>query len=110
MFTPGPVGVPYDTKTAMLRDLGSRDIEFMDTIKYIRRKVLKVANIPSDVFTMIPLQGSGTYSVEGTLQTMIPRHGGKLLLAVSGSYGLRMIRMAQYADIETVGFLYVPLL
>lgn len=101
LFTPGPLGVSYDTKAAMLRDLGSRDVEFMDTIKYIRNRVLEVANISTDVYTMVPMQGSGTFAIEGVIQTMIPRKGGKLLIAASGSYGLRMAEITRYLDIET---------
>ena len=86
----------------MLRDLGSRDVEFMDTIKYIRTKVLDVANISTEDFTMIPLQGSGTFSVEAAIMTMVPKTGGKLLLCVNGSYGLRMIEIAKYSNIEVV--------
>ena len=102
LFTPGPLGVNYETKAAMLRDLGSRDAEFMDTVKYIRSKVLEVAGISTDEFTMVPIQGSGTFAIEGVIQTMVPQTGGKLLLAISGSYGLRMGEIAKYSNIETV--------
>lgn len=102
LFTPGPLLTKHETKAAMLRDLGSRDIEFMNTIKYIRTKLLDVAKISKDDFTMIPLQGSGTFSIEATIMTMLPRDGGKLLLGVSGSYGLRMIEIAKYSNIDVV--------
>jgi len=85
----------------MLRDLGSRDVEFMDTIKHIRTRVLEVANISTDTYTMVPMQGSGTFAIEGTIQTMMPRSGGKLLVATSGSYGLRMTEITRYLDIDT---------
>ena len=88
----------------MLRDLGSRDVEFMDTVKYIRQRVLEVAGISTDDFTMIPIQGSGTFAIEGVIQTMIPRTGGKLLIATSGSYGLRMGQITKYLDIDTVSY------
>lgn len=101
LFTPGPLGVNHETKTAMLRDLGSRDVEFMNTVKYIRQRVLEVAGISTDTYTMVPMQGSGTFAIEGVIQTMIPRQGGKLLIATSGSYGLRMEQIAKYLDIET---------
>jgi len=74
----------------------------MDTVKYIRTKILDVAGISREEFTMIPLQGSGTFSVEATIMTMVPKNGGKLLLCVNGSYGLRMIDIAKYSNIEVV--------
>lgn len=102
LYTPGPLGVNYETKAAMLRDLGSRDIEFMDSIKHIRSRLLDLANIPKDVFAMIPMQGSGTFSIEAVIMTMVPKTGGKLLLAYTGSYGKRMAEIAKYSNIETV--------
>jgi len=102
LFTPGPLGVSYDVKAAMLKDLGSRDIQFMDTIKYIRSKMLQVANISSDEFTMIPMQGSGTFAIEAVIMSMVPKTGGKMLLPYTGSYGKRMNDIAKYSKIETV--------
>lgn len=107
LFTPGPLGVSYDTKAAMLRDLGSRDIEFMDTVKYIRRKVLEVAKISAEDFSMIPMQGSGTFAIEASIMTLLPRTGGKLLVAYTGSYGKRITEIAAYSGIETVCIFYV---
>ena len=107
LFTPGPLGVSYDTKAAMLRDLGSRDIEFMDIVKYIRRKVLEVAKISAEDFTMIPMQGSGTFAIEASIMTLLPRTGSKLLVAYTGSYGKRITEIAAYSGIETVCIFYV---
>ena len=90
----------------MLRDLGSRDTEFMDTIKYIRRKVLEIAKISTEDFTMIPMQGSGTFSIEASIMTLLPRTGAKLLVAYTGSYGKRITEIAAYSGIETVCICY----
>ena len=105
LFTPGPLGVSFETKKAMLRDLGSRDVEFVETIKFIRKKVLEVAKISTEDFTMIPLQGSGTFAVEAVIMTIVPKQNGKLLLAVAGAYGKRMIEIAKYSNIDTVNIL-----
>lgn len=43
LFTPGPLGVSMTTKQAMLRDLGSRDTEFMEIVRSIRRKTVELA-------------------------------------------------------------------
>ena len=45
LFTPGPLGVSMTTKQAMLRDLGSRDTEFMDIVKSIRRQIVELAGM-----------------------------------------------------------------
>jgi len=43
LFTPGPLNCSMTVKQAMLRDLGSRDVEFINTVKEIRSLLLGVA-------------------------------------------------------------------
>lgn len=90
LFTPGPLGVSRTTKEAMLRDLGSRDIEFVETVKLVRHELLSLAEISNNDFGAILLQGSGTYGIEATLQTTMPVTNGKLLILSNGAYGKRM--------------------
>ena len=56
LFTPGPLGVSLTTKQAMLRDLGSRDVEFIDTVQYLRQKLLDLAGKWHQFFSNV--QGS----------------------------------------------------
>lgn len=42
LFTPGPLTTSPGVKNAMLRDMGSRDAEFISAIKSIRQGLLKV--------------------------------------------------------------------
>ena len=78
MFTPGPLTTSPSVKNAMLRDLGSRDTEFIATIQKIREGLLKVADVDPEVWTTVPMQGSGTFSVEAVLQTATPRQNSKV--------------------------------
>ena len=41
LFTPGPLTTSPGVKNAMLRDMGSRDAEFISTIQSIRQGLLK---------------------------------------------------------------------
>jgi 2-aminoethylphosphonate-pyruvate transaminase len=43
----------------------------------------------------VPLQGSGTFAVEATLATLIPRDG-KALVLMNGAYGQRMATILRY--------------
>jgi aspartate aminotransferase-like enzyme len=86
----------------MMRDVGSRDEDFIKSVKFIRSKLLEIAGVSSKEYTAIPLQGSGTYSVESVITTATPRDGGKLLIIVNGSYGKRMVKICEVAGIETV--------
>ncbi len=78
LFTPGPLTSSASVKSAMLRDLGSRDAEFIATIQSIRDDLLKVADVQAQDWTTVPMQGSGTFAVEAVLQTAIPRKNGKV--------------------------------
>jgi 2-aminoethylphosphonate-pyruvate transaminase len=43
----------------------------------------------------VPVQGSGTFAIEATLGTLLPRDG-RLLVLVNGAYGERMMKIAKY--------------
>ena len=45
LFTPGPLGVSMTTKEAMLKDVGSRDKEFVRLIQEIRTKLVDLAGM-----------------------------------------------------------------
>ena len=86
----------------MLKDLGSRDVQFMDTVKFIRSRLLELACVSPDTFATIPVQGSGTYAVEAVLSTVVPRKNGKVLILVNGAYGRRMIQIVDYMQCDKV--------
>nr|CAD7414619.1 unnamed protein product [Timema poppensis] len=43
LFTPGPLGCSRTVKEAMLTDVGSRDTDFIETIRAIRSKLIDIA-------------------------------------------------------------------
>ena len=45
LFTPGPLTTSETVKAAMLHDLGSRDFEFIEKVRFIRRKLLDIGNV-----------------------------------------------------------------
>ena len=45
----------------MLRDLGSRDAEFLGVVREVRAALLRIAGVAEPDYTALPLQGSGTY-------------------------------------------------
>jgi len=92
LFTPGPLTTSATTKQAMLRDLGSRDSEFINTVKEVRQILVELGN-GKDQYTAILMQGSGTFGIEATLSSVIPPNG-KILLLINGAYGQRMLKIA----------------
>jgi 2-aminoethylphosphonate-pyruvate transaminase len=48
-----------------------------------------------DSHVCVPMQGSGTFAVEATLGTLVPK-GGKALVLINGAYGHRMVKILEY--------------
>ena len=93
LLTPGPLTTSLATKSAMLRDWGSWDAAFNAVTADVRRKLLDVV-AGHGTHVCVPLQGSGTFSVEAAINTLVPREG-HLLVLVNGAYGTRMARLTQ---------------
>jgi 2-aminoethylphosphonate-pyruvate transaminase len=99
LFTPGPLTTSLSVKQAMLRDLGSRDYEFINTIADIRKELLNLAEAPQSNYEAVIMQGSGTFGVESVIGSAIPKHG-HLLVIINGAYGKRIRQMAQILNIS----------
>src|SRR5688572_12358154 len=91
LLTPGPLTTSLATKQAMLRDWGSRDPRFIRLNAEVRQLVTALAG-GEGTHTCVPVQGSGTFAVEATLGTLVPRDG-KALVLVNGAYGQRMVKI-----------------
>ena len=93
LLTPGPLTTRPETRAAMDRDWGSRDVAFIALTASVRQRLLALANAGED-FACVPLQGSGTFAVEAQLGTLVPRDG-RLLILVGGAYGRRMVEICR---------------
>lgn len=96
LLTPGPLTTDATTKQAMQRDWGSRDADFIAMNARVRDRLLDIAQA-RDSHVCVPLQGSGTFAVEATLGTLIPKNG-KALVLINGAYGQRMVKILDYAE------------
>ena len=95
LFTPGPLTTSRTVKEAMLRDFGSRDAEFIESVRHIRTKLLAVAGVSLERgYESILMQGSGTFGLESVLSSAVPKDG-RILVIVNGSYGERIVKMAR---------------
>jgi 2-aminoethylphosphonate-pyruvate transaminase len=101
LFTPGPLTTSMTVKQAMLRDLGSRDNEFIGLVRSIRTRLLTLAQDSEGMYDAVLMQGSGTFGVESAVTSIVPQEG-KLLVAVNGAYGRRIVNIAQTARIPVV--------
>ena len=92
LLTPGPLTTSLATKMAMLRDWGSWDSSFNAVTARLRQKLTAIIHA-GETHVCVPLQGSGTFAVEGAVNTLVPRDG-HLLVLVNGAYGKRLARLA----------------
>jgi 2-aminoethylphosphonate-pyruvate transaminase len=80
------------TKLAMLRDWGSWDTDFIAITAELRRQLLAIVH-GEDSHVVVPLQGSGTFSVEAAVATVVPRDGHVLVLD-NGAYCKRLGKLS----------------
>lgn len=100
LFTPGPLTTSLSVKQAMLHDAGSWDVEFNNKVARVREHLLALAGLAQETgWEAVLLPGSGTYGVEATLQTCVPRQG-KVAVLANGAYGNRMVQILERAEIE----------
>jgi 2-aminoethylphosphonate-pyruvate transaminase len=100
LLTPGPLTTSADTRSAMLSDWGSWDSAFNEMTASVCRDLLAIVNAQDD-HVCVPLQGSGTFSVEAALGTLVPK-AGTVLVPDNGSYCKRIVRILGYLGRRTV--------
>jgi 2-aminoethylphosphonate-pyruvate transaminase len=91
LLTPGPLTTSLRTKLAMLKDWGSWDSDFIAITARVRQSLLDIVH-GHDSHVVVPLQGSGTFSVEAAVATVVPRDGHVLVLD-NGAYCKRAAKL-----------------
>lgn len=100
LFTPGPLTTSDMVKQALVRDVGSRDTEFIQVIANIRNELTKLGKCENTHSTILT-PGSGTYSIESVISSMVPADGAILILN-NGAYGARMVKIAKAHGIQVI--------
>jgi len=93
LLTPGPLTTSLRTRESMLRDWGSWDVDFNLITARIRERLLQI--VPGTAaYECVPMQGSGTFSVEAAIGTLVPR-AGHVLVPQNGAYCQRLARICR---------------
>ena len=104
LFTPGPLSTSPTVRAAMLRELSTWDPAYHEICQSIRGRLVGHA-VPTaadrDRYTTVLMQGSGTFTIESVLGSVVPSEG-KLLVASNGAYGRRMVEIARRLRIDHV--------
>jgi 2-aminoethylphosphonate-pyruvate transaminase len=93
LLTPGPLTTSRRTKEAMLRDRGSWDADFNQITSRVREQLVRIIH-GEQSHECVPLQGSGSFSVEAAIGTLVPR-AGHVLVPVNGAYCERIAKMCR---------------
>ena len=99
LLTPGPLSASKSVKATMLRDWCTWDNDYNSIVQEIRRKLVSFATTEPEKYTSVLMQGSGTFSVESVVGSIIP-DSGKLLVLANGAYGKRIAEIADYLKIN----------
>ncbi|WP_118988029.1 2-aminoethylphosphonate--pyruvate transaminase [Photorhabdus sp. CRCIA-P01] len=97
LFTPGPSNTSDRVRAALTCDIGTRTPQMKALTQRLRQQIAEVANCGGD-FSVVPLQGSGTFAVEAMLTSLLPT-GESCLILVNGPYGERMVDICQIYEL-----------
>lgn len=100
LLTPGPLTTSLATKQAMLRDWGSWDAAFNGITLSICRDLVDIV-VGGDDYVCVPMQGSGTFSVEAAIGNVVPRNG-RVLVPNNGAYCARIVKICKYLGRDVV--------
>jgi 2-aminoethylphosphonate-pyruvate transaminase len=103
LLTPGPLSTSPTVRAAMLRDWCTWDDDYnQGIVTPIRERLVTLASgSEPTAFTAVLMQGSGTFSVESMLGTLLPRDA-RLLVLANGAYGDRLAKIALTLGIDHV--------
>ena len=100
LLTPGPLTTSARTKEAMLSDWGSWDVSFNQLTASVCKDIVDIVKGQGS-HVCVPMQGSGTFSVEAALGSLVPKTG-KVLVPANGAYCQRIARILGYLKREVV--------
>ena len=106
LLTPGPLSSSKGVRNALLRDWCTWDKDYNEGIvQNIRARLLALATNNRELYTVVLMQGSGSFSVEACLGSVVP-DSGKILIIQNGAYGRRMVQMAKVLRIPYLELCY----
>lgn len=106
LLTPGPLSTTPTVKEAMQIDYCTWDSDYRSVTETIRKQILAMAQADPDIYTTVLMQGSGSYGVEATIGTALPRENAVLMIAINGAYGHRISEIAEYYGIKHVDVVF----
>ncbi|MFC0274571.1 2-aminoethylphosphonate--pyruvate transaminase [Metabacillus herbersteinensis] len=100
LLTPGPLSTSKTVRNAMLKDWCTWDQSYNSLVQEIRKRLVALATEETDAYAAVLMQGSGTFTVESVIGSVLPKKNGKLLVATNGAYGDRIVQIARTLNID----------
>jgi 2-aminoethylphosphonate--pyruvate transaminase/phosphonoacetaldehyde hydrolase len=102
LLTPGPLSTTKSVRAAMLRDWCTWDDDYKSLTQDVRARLTALAagDRAAD-YSVVLVQGSGSFGVEAVLGTFVPARG-RLLVLANGAHGRRMAETASRLGIDCV--------
>ena len=98
LLTPGPLTTTDTVKQKMMVDRCTWDDDYKAITQDIRRQLLELAYVSEKEYTVVLMQGSGTFGVESVFSSVVGDEE-KVLICSNGAYGERMVAICQHARI-----------
>lgn len=92
LLTPGPLTTSFTVREALLVDRCTWDDDYKEMTQDIRRRLLRLAHADNGEYSVVLMQGSGTFGVESALGTL-PGADEKVLVLVNGAYSERQCKI-----------------
>ena len=104
LLTPGPLTTTRTVRESMMQEYSTWDVDYNGIVQSIRTRLVELATSDAaspDTHTAVLMPGSGTFTVESVVGSVIPSDG-KLLVLNNGAYGARITTIARMLRIDTV--------
>ena len=104
LLTPGPLTTTRPVRESMKQEYSTWDVDYNGIVQSIRTRLVELATGDAanpDTHTAVLMPGSGTFTVESVVGSVIPSDG-KLLVLNNGAYGARITTIARMLKVEAV--------
>tara|TARA_B100001013_G_scaffold185046_1_gene111587 strand:+ start:346 stop:1476 length:1131 start_codon:yes stop_codon:yes gene_type:complete len=104
LLTPGPLTTTRTVRESMMQEYSTWDVDYNGIVQSIRTRLVELATGDAanpDTHTAVLMPGSGTFTVESVVGSVIPSDG-KLLVLNNGAYGARITTIARMLKVDTV--------
>lgn len=103
LLTPGPLTTTATVKEEMLFDHCTWDEDYKNITQKLRSDLLNLAQVTSDDYTTVLMQGSGTFGVEAMMTTFIGPDD-QCLIITNGAYGERIETIAKVGGLNYLAY------